>query len=196
MNWVPRFTNVIYRTLLDLVLSPPLEAPGADDDDDDLDLFGDETEEDNKAAEEREAWKKSAKKKESGKSSVLMDVKPWDDETDMKKLEESIRSVEMPGFFSGASKLVPVGYGIKKLQIMHTIVDDLVSVDTLVEDHLTAEPCKEYVQSCDLPRTKFKRLFILQPLELANFSHVIDLLSLVFPPILFLFGLCLLLLLL
>lgn len=126
------------------------DAP-AGDDDDDIDLFGDETEEEKKAAEEREASKKaSSKKKESGKSSVLMDVKPWDDETDMKKLEESVRSIEMPGLLWGASKLVPVGYGIKKLQIMLTIVDDLVSVDSLIEEHLTVEPCNEYVQSCDI----------------------------------------------
>ncbi|KAK1277548.1 Elongation factor 1-beta [Acorus gramineus] len=120
-------------------------------DDDDLDLFGDETEEDKKAAEEREAAKKaSSKKKESGKSSVLLDVKPWDDETDMKKLEETVRSIEMPGLLWGASKLVPVGYGIKKLQIMMTIVDDLVSVDTLIEERLTVEPCDEFIQSCDI----------------------------------------------
>ncbi|KAL4331967.1 hypothetical protein GQ457_07G036240 [Hibiscus cannabinus] len=122
----------------------------AADDDDDLDLFGDETEEEKKAAEEREASKKPAKKKESGKSSVLLDVKPWDDETDMKKLEEAVRSVEMPGLLWGASKLVAVGYGIKKLQIMLTIVDDLVSVDTLIEECLTVEPRNEYIQSCDI----------------------------------------------
>ncbi|GAB4855933.1 hypothetical protein Ancab_024573 [Ancistrocladus abbreviatus] len=123
----------------------------AGDDDDDLDLFGDETEEEKKAAEEREAAKKaSSKKKESGKSSVLMEVKPWDDETDMKKLEEAVRSVQMEGLLWGASKLMPVGYGIKKLQIMLTIVDDIVSVDALIEDHLLAEPCNEYIQSCDI----------------------------------------------
>ncbi|KAJ9172323.1 hypothetical protein P3X46_015572 [Hevea brasiliensis] len=128
----------------------PVKEAAADGDDDDLDLFGDETEEEKKAAEEREAAKKPAKKKESGKSSVLLDVKPWDDETDMKKLEEAVRSVEMPGLLWGASKLVPVGYGIKKLQIMLTIVDDLVSVDSLIEEHLTVEPCNEHVQSCDI----------------------------------------------
>ncbi|KAL3530112.1 hypothetical protein ACH5RR_009434 [Cinchona calisaya] len=125
------------------------EAPAAGDDDD-LDLFGDETEEEKKASEQREASKASTKKKESGKSSVLMDIKPWDDETDMKKLEEEVRKVEMPGLLWGASKLVPVGYGIKKLQIMLTIVDDLVSVDDLIEEHLTVGPCSEYVQSCDI----------------------------------------------
>nr|XP_043639215.1 elongation factor 1-beta 2-like [Erigeron canadensis] len=122
----------------------------AANDDDDLDLFGDETEEEKKAAEARDQAKASTKKKESGKSSVLMDIKPWDDETDMKKLEEAVRSVEIEGLLWGASKLVPVGYGIKKMTIMLTIVDDLVSVDDLIEDRLTAEPINEYVQSCDI----------------------------------------------
>ncbi|XP_073103513.1 elongation factor 1-delta 1 [Elaeis guineensis] len=122
-----------------------------DDDDDDVDLFGEETEEEKKAAEERAAAvKASGKKKESGKSSVLLDVKPWDDETDMQKLEEAVRSVQMEGLLWGASKLAPVGYGIKKLQIMMTIVDDLVSVDSLIEDHLLVEPANEYIQSCDI----------------------------------------------
>ncbi|KAE9462082.1 hypothetical protein C3L33_05993, partial [Rhododendron williamsianum] len=138
---------LILLTIICLVLI--IEAP-AGDDEDDLDLFGDETEEEKKAAEEREVSKAPAKKKESGKSSVLLDVKPWDDETDMKKLEEAVRSVELPGLFWGASKLVPVGYGIKKLTIMMTIVDDLVSVDTLIEERLTVEPINEYVQSCDI----------------------------------------------
>ena len=35
----------------------------------------------------------------------------------MAKLEESVRSIEMDGLVWGASKLVPIGYGIKKLQI-------------------------------------------------------------------------------
>ncbi|KAI4382162.1 hypothetical protein MLD38_008160 [Melastoma candidum] len=137
--------------LAEVVSAGKPEAAAANEDDDDIDLFGEETEEEKKAAEEREAAKKaSTKKKESGKSSVLMDVKPWDDETDMKKLEEAVRSVEMPGLLWGASKLVPVGYGIKKLQIMLAIVDDLVSVDALIEDHLLVEPANEYIQSCDI----------------------------------------------
>lgn len=48
------------------------------------------------------------------------------------------------------AKLAPVGYGIKKLQIMLSIVDDLVSVDSLIEERLTVEPCNEYIQSCDI----------------------------------------------
>ncbi|CAN6872282.1 unnamed protein product, partial [Brassica oleracea] len=39
---------------------------------------------------------------------------------------------------------------VKKLQIMCTIVDDLVSVDTMIEEQLTVEPINEFVQSCDI----------------------------------------------
>lgn len=42
----------------------------------------------------------------AGKSSVLMDVKPWDDETDMQKLEEAVRSVKLEGLFWGACMLL------------------------------------------------------------------------------------------
>ena len=35
----------------------------------------------------------------------------------MAELEKSVRSIEMEGLVWGASKLVAIGYGIKKLQI-------------------------------------------------------------------------------
>jgi len=35
----------------------------------------------------------------------------------MSALEGSVRSIEMDGLVWGASKLVPIGYGIRKLQI-------------------------------------------------------------------------------
>ncbi|KAH7549733.1 hypothetical protein JRO89_XS13G0074000 [Xanthoceras sorbifolium] len=148
-------------------------AAAEEDDDDDVDLFGEETEEEKKAAEERAASiKASTKKKESGKSSVLMDVKPWDDETDMKKLEEAVRSVQMEGLLWGASKLVPVGYGIKKMTIMLTIIDDLVSVDTLIEEHLMAEPINEYVQSCDI--VAFNKIYDPTEINPAKKSRVAE----------------------
>ncbi|KAM3260115.1 hypothetical protein ACQJBY_051400 [Aegilops geniculata] len=91
------------------------------------------------------------------KSSVLLDVKPWDDETDMAKLEEAVRSVAMEGLTWGASKLVPVGYGMSKLQIMLTIVDDLVSVDDLIEDHLCPSPSTSSCRAATSPAsTKYE----------------------------------------
>jgi elongation factor 1-beta len=57
---------------------------------------------------------------------------------------------QMEGLTWGASKLVPVGYGIKKLQVMLTIVDDLVSLDELTEERIEQGECAEYVQSVDI----------------------------------------------
>ena len=44
----------------------------------------------------------------------------------MKALEESVRSIEMQGLVWGASKLVPIGYGIRKLQITLVVGSSLV----------------------------------------------------------------------
>uniref|UniRef100_A0A7N5P1Z2 Elongation factor 1-delta n=1 Tax=Ailuropoda melanoleuca TaxID=9646 RepID=A0A7N5P1Z2_AILME len=130
------------------------EESAATEEDDDIDLFGsDEDEEDQEAARVREerlkqyAEKKSKKPGLIAKSSILLDVKPWDDETDMAKMEECVRSVQMDGLVWGASKLVPVGYGIKKLQIQCVVEDDKVGTDILEEDITKFE---DYVQSVDI----------------------------------------------
>ncbi|XP_073704741.1 eukaryotic translation elongation factor 1 delta a (guanine nucleotide exchange protein) isoform X6 [Garra rufa] len=125
---------------------------GADDDDDDIDLFGsdEEDEEAERIKEERVkeyAQRKAKKPALIAKSSILLDVKPWDDETDMSKLEECVRSVQMDGLLWGASKLVPVGYGIKKLQINCVVEDDKVGTDLLEEEITQFE---DYVQSVDI----------------------------------------------
>lgn len=44
----------------------------------------------------------------------------------MKLVEEKVRSVQADGLVWGASKLVPVAYGIKALQITCVVVDDKV----------------------------------------------------------------------
>lgn len=62
-----------------------------------------------------------------------MDIKPWDDETDMKCMETAVRAIQMEGLVWGVSKLVPLAYGIYKLQIACVVEDDLVSVDSLQE---------------------------------------------------------------
>ena len=65
------------------------------------------------------------------KSNIILDIKPWDDETDLKALEDSVRSVEMDGLLWGTSKLVPVAFGIKKLQITCVVEDDKVCLMNL-----------------------------------------------------------------
>ena len=80
-------------------------------------------------------------------------MKPWDDETDMAKLEESVRSIEQEGLVWGASKLVPIGYGIRKLQITLVVEDELVSLDELQERVAEFE---DYVQSSDVAAMQSK----------------------------------------
>ncbi|NWI56678.1 EF1D factor, partial [Calyptomena viridis] len=111
------------------------------EEEDEIDLFGSEEEEENqesaKIREERlreYAAKKAQKPGIVAKSSILLDVKPWDDETDMAKLEECVRSIHMEGLVFGASKLVPVGYGIQKLQIQCVVEDEKVGTDILEEE--------------------------------------------------------------
>ncbi|XP_028971933.1 eukaryotic translation elongation factor 1 delta a (guanine nucleotide exchange protein) isoform X4 [Esox lucius] len=133
--------------------SVKVENGGGDEEDDDIDLFGSDEEEDAEAEKLKEeriaayAAKKSKKPALIAKSSILLDVKPWDDETDMAKLEECVRSVVADGLLWGQSKLVPVGYGIKKLQIGCVVEDDKVGTDLLEEEITKFE---DYVQSVDV----------------------------------------------
>ncbi|XP_068715957.1 elongation factor 1-beta-like [Montipora capricornis] len=124
------------------------------DDDDDLDLFGsdseEETEEDRKRKEERVKAYQEKKAKKPGviaKSSLLLDVKPWDDETDMKEVERLVRTIKADGLLWGASKLIPLAYGIKKLQINCVIEDEKISTDFLEEEITKFE---DHVQSMDV----------------------------------------------
>ncbi|XP_078045173.1 elongation factor 1-beta [Augochlora pura] len=132
-------------------VNPP--AVAKTEDDDDVDLFGSDEEEDAEAARLREerlkayAEKKSKKPALIAKSSLVLDVKPWGDDTDMKAMEKSVRSIEMDGLIWGASKLVAVGYGISKFRIMCVIEDDKVSVDLLLEQ---IESFVDLVQSVDI----------------------------------------------
>ncbi|KAJ0011963.1 hypothetical protein NQD34_012938 [Periophthalmus magnuspinnatus] len=124
----------------------------SEDEDDDLDLFGsdEEDEEAERVKQERldaYAAKKAKKPALIAKSSIILDVKPWDDETDMAKMEECVRSIQMDGLLWGASKLVPVGYGIKKLQINCVVEDDKVGTDILEEEITKFE---DHVQSVDV----------------------------------------------
>ncbi|TFK48266.1 elongation factor 1 beta/delta chain [Heliocybe sulcata] len=128
-------------------------APAAEEDED-VDLFGSDDEEADAEAEKLKAErvaaynaKKANKPKTVAKSLVTLDVKPWDDETDMEALEKAVRSIEQPGLLWGSSKLVPIGYGIRKLQMTLVVEDELVSTDELQEKIAEFE---DYVQSTDV----------------------------------------------
>ncbi|XP_032669660.1 probable elongation factor 1-delta isoform X2 [Odontomachus brunneus] len=130
------------------------QMPEKDEDDEDVDLFGSDSEGDDaeaaKIREERLAAytaKKSKKPALIAKSNIILDVKPWDDETDMKEMESEVRKIETDGLLWGASKLVPLAFGIHKLQISCVVEDDKVSVDWLIEK---IQEIENYVQSVDI----------------------------------------------
>jgi len=124
-----------------------------DDDDDDFDMFGDEDEEDEAAKKRKEELvqkyheKKSKKPALIAKSSITLDVKPWDDETDMAEMERLVRTIEMDGLVWGQSKLVPLAFGIKKLQIICVVEDEKVGSEDLSE---AIEKFEDHVQSVDI----------------------------------------------
>ena len=126
------------------------KAPAAEEE---IDLFAEDEEEDAEAerikAERVAAYnaKKATKPKAVAKSIVTLDVKPWDDETDLAEMEKSVRSVEMDGLIWGASQLIDIGYGIKKLQITIVVEDEKVSMDELQEK---IQEFEDYVQSTDV----------------------------------------------
>ncbi|KAJ7452049.1 hypothetical protein B0H11DRAFT_299475 [Mycena galericulata] len=133
--------------------APAAPAAAGGDDDDEVDLFGSDDEDDEEAERikaQRVAeytQKKAGKPKTIAKSLVTLDVKPWDDETDMAALEAAVRSIEKPGLLWGSSKLVAIGYGIRKLQMSVVVEDDLVSTDELQEQ---IQEFEDYVQSTDI----------------------------------------------
>jgi len=135
----------------------PKDAPNAsaaEEEEEEGDLFGsDEEEEDPEMVKKREEnlaaykKKKEGKTKPAAKSMVTLDIKPWDDETDMKELEANVRKIEMDGLVWGGGKLVAVGFGIKKLQLNFVVEDEKVSVDELQSK---IEEDEDHVQSTDV----------------------------------------------
>ena len=112
-------------------------------------VHGDKEEAEKLKQERIEAYnrKKASKPAIIARSSIILEVKPWGDDTDMKELERCVRSVEIDGLEWKGSKLVPVGYGIQKLQIICNVEDDKVGTDDLEEEIIKFE---EHVQSVDI----------------------------------------------
>merc|ERR1712042_411832 len=128
-------------------------AASDDDDDDDIDLFGSDDEVDEEAekikAERLAAYaaKKAKKPALIAKSSILLDVKPWDDETDLGEMEKAIRTIEKEGLLWGKAEKKPIAYGVFKLTISAVVEDDKVSVDWMEEKICEFE---DFVQSVDV----------------------------------------------
>jgi len=133
----------------------PAKPASADDDvdDDDFELFKDDEVDDAEAERVKQERVKAYEDRKAkkpvliAKSNIILDIKPWDDETDMAELERCVRTIEMDGLLWGSSKLVPLAYTIKKLQISCVVEDDKVSTDDLEEKIMAFE---DLVQSVDI----------------------------------------------
>merc|ERR1712018_188651 len=124
-------------------------------DDEEVDLFGSDSDSEDDAEkarvrEERLAAyhaKKAKKPALIAKTSVVLDIKPWDDETDMDAMLKNVKTIVKEGLLWGASKLVPFCYGINKLRVMCVVEDEKVSIDELCEQIAEFE---DFVQSVDI----------------------------------------------
>jgi elongation factor 1-beta len=119
---------------------------------DDVDLFGDDDEEEKaKLAKIKEAKKDEGKKKKEAvvaRSIVIFDVKVFEQEQDLDALAKKILQIEMDGLqWRTEYKKVPVAYGMYKLQMGCTIEDDKVLTDDLF-DKITV--WEDEVQSVDI----------------------------------------------
>ncbi|MBQ5153886.1 elongation factor 1-beta/delta [Macrococcus caseolyticus] len=132
----------------------PQKAKAEAEDDDDVDLFGSDDEVDEeaervKAQRVKEYTERKAAKgaKPAAKSMVTLDVKGWDDETDLEEMLANVKKIEMDGLLWGGHQFVPVGFGMKKLQINCVVEDDKVLMDDLSEQ---IEADEDHVQSVDI----------------------------------------------
>jgi len=128
---------------------------GANPDDDEMDLFGEETEEEAAAAkllQEKIDQEKAAKKAGTGKgerSLIVLDVKPYGAEQDLDAMAANIKTIEHEGIQNwGAHDLKPLAFGVNKLQLACVVYDDLMDVDTLSD--LINEKVEDEVQSIDV----------------------------------------------
>ena len=97
-----------------------------------------------KEAADAKAGKKKAEKGVE-KSLVVLEVKPWEADTNLEALWKMITAQEQEGLSWGQTfKLEPVAYGIMKLVMTCTIVDSLVLMDDITDK---IEGLEDFVQS-------------------------------------------------
>jgi len=164
LNHVLSFTPCVRAKLAGAAAAPakaaaaPAAKPAkkaADSDDDFMDLSDDDDDDDaaaaliaKKAAEKKAAEEAAGKKKKVviAKSTVVIDIKPFDSETDLAALEKKVREIAMDGLLWGICQKEPVAYGVFKLRMGAVIEDDKVGLDDLQEQIEEIED----VQSTDI----------------------------------------------
>ena len=99
------------------------------------------------------AAEKAARKAGKGKgerSLIVLEVKPYEAELDLNIIAKQLKKIEHDGIQNWGieHKLVPVAFGIKKLQISVVVYDDLMGVDGLSD--IIEDKFGDDVQSVDV----------------------------------------------
>ena len=94
------------------------------------------------------AEKKKAKAPRVDKSQIVLDIKPWEADTNLDELAKLVRNIEIDGLQWGEGvKKVPIGYGISKLQVSCVVIDEKVVLDDITDKITELE---DFVQSVDV----------------------------------------------
>lgn len=80
-------------------------------------------------------------------SAVVLDVKPWEEDTDMKELEAAVRAISLETLEWKASELVPIVGKLCALRILCHFTDDMFAVE---EDLKMAIESVETVSSVEI----------------------------------------------
>jgi len=140
--------------------SSPKKAAKEEEEEEEIDDEDDPFADDDDDAEAAEALKKklekhkadlaSGKVKATQRSMIVLDVKPFDEETDLEALATHIKSLTHEGIqnWGQEHKFVEVAYGIKKLVLSAVVFDDLCGVDEISD--LIMEQNEDKVQSIDV----------------------------------------------
>jgi len=87
-----------------------------------------------KATSEKAKSAKDSKKVVIGKSTLVFEIKPASEKTNLDMVEKEVRKITIEGLeWSSAAKKIPLAYGLFKLQMGAVIIDDLVQTDSILE---------------------------------------------------------------
>lgn len=122
----------------------------------DDDLFGEDTADEiaaREALEDKMAKEKAASKAGQGKghrSLIVLDIKPFDAETDLNAVALGIKEIVHEGIqnWGQEHKLMPLAFGINKLAISCVVYDGLMDIDTLSD--LINNLYEDDIQSIDV----------------------------------------------
>jgi len=144
-NHISYFTPTVRSSWTASVAGTSTAAAAEEEDDDDfITSLDDDEDEDGEGEDpaqaiiarknaEREAAKRATKGVSNAKSSVILDIKPEDSDTNLDELLTQIKEIQKEGLTWGGHEYIPVAYGIKKIRLICVVVDELVSIDDLQE---------------------------------------------------------------